>query len=104
MLTDERANEYALDLVSGALYTSDHVPQDIMAVVFMPLAFASAEQLTGIIGKVKGGGAVVASQRLHKTAGRAINGFPIFAEVDVLDADDAKRVNDKAKKLREAMD
>lgn len=91
-LTDTEHREIALAIAEGRAVTSANVPHDMWPLIFLPLAFMDKRQLkqlekdddvraiVGIIGK-------------HKTIpGRALNGYHMFTQCQMLGAKDWEAV------------
>lgn len=83
-MSDQDLKQLALDYAAGLVYTSRDVPKDLVPQVFMPWLFAGEEQTKDIV-------LLVGNTRTDQTAGRAINGFPIFYSCRFFKEADAKR-------------
>jgi hypothetical protein len=101
--TDAELRELALALVAGHLVTDRDVPPSLYFSVFFPAAGYAmqggpeAEAWLGELGLVYG------DRNKHRTmGGRAVNGFPMFAEVGVLNKADTAKLYATAKRLWEA--
>ena len=75
----------AMKIAEGRVYGSWNVPEDLLYSVFMPLVFASEEQLKDVAH-------VYAIHGEDKTANMAVNGYPIFAAMRLLTASQWKEL------------
>lgn len=94
-MTDPDLRQLALDYVAGRVYTTADVPKDLWRLVFMPLFFVEHPAKT-----LRGVRLVCGVSGRHKTTGQAINGFPMFFEVQMLKAGETKRFWGHVKRAR----
>lgn len=86
--SDEEIRRLAEHMLAGRVYLVTDVPEDLARMVFLPLAFGALADITreqcsqvvplAVLGE-------------HHTIDRSINGFPIFTEMAIWQADDFKR-------------
>lgn len=98
-LTDEQVKELAQALATGQLFTNWHLPeheQRLIGSVFMPIGFGvlATYDLTQI-GMV--------CEHLSKAGPRAINGYPMFMSVRIVNVAQADAIRLKAQKITEAI-
>lgn len=106
-LSDEQVKEFALGIIEGSIFTEMHVrPQDrnLLGMIFMPLMFMElSPEERGAYEKAPPG-MCYARTGSRNTAGRSINGYPIFWSCAFLSRADTDRVQDKYNQLRAAID
>jgi len=83
-MTDHEIRELALQAVDGRVVGSWAVPPDMWRMVFTPLAFADHATLQRW--KDEGVAHVYGIYGVDATMSRAVNGYPMFAEIRVLTA------------------
>jgi hypothetical protein len=98
MPSDEHIREAAHAIVGNRLVAADHVPADVLGMVFMPLVLGALTEYTedqvaqlgvfGIIGK-------------HCTSGWGVNGWPTFMEFQVWPREALIRAFDLARRMAE---
>ncbi len=111
-LTDEQVKEFALGLYKNEIFTEFHVAErdkpNLLPMIFMPLAFGITNPETrGALEKSPPGMIYARYRNSHgrdQTAGRSINGYPIFWSCAFLSIEDTDRVHKKFYKIKEAMD
>ncbi len=100
-LSKEAVNQLALDLVDDKIYTDLHVDNfDLIPQIFMPIALGALANVREE--DVKRIGFCYSRIENRNMAPRTINGHPIFWSVNFVNADDSKKILDKAEKIREA--
>lgn len=82
--TEENLRALALAYAAGHVYTTQDVPKDLWHCVFMPLTFATDEQLDGIV-------MAVGNTATDQMSGQGINGYPIFYSCRFFDKPTAER-------------
>ena len=97
-MTEEELKTLALDISEGKVFGSWMLPPDqaenLMPVVFMPLALGAAEKiqevdLWGIY------------EYVDKATRRTVNGYPLFTSFKMLTQDDCVTLNKYLDKLRQ---
>lgn len=96
--SDDAVRELAQDIVGNRVYFADHVPTNLLLMVFMPLAFGAMKGYTeGQLAQL----ALFAVDGRHQTAGRYINGYPMFMQLRVWPRESAIKACDLARRMRE---
>jgi hypothetical protein len=99
--TDEEIRHLAEEWIAGRVVDADTVPANLVASVFMPILFgALADYSRQQLGRIF----VFAIHGEDKTAGRSVNGYPMFAECRVWRRTDAIRAHDLCTRMRAALD
>jgi hypothetical protein len=89
VMTDEEMRDFVLGFSDGAITVSTEVPDNLLAIVFMPLALgALADAPKTYIQEI---GVLYADRRRHKMVQRSVNGHPIFVEFAVMSRPDWER-------------
>lgn len=87
-MSEEKLREFVLGVLDGSLYTSRDVKdQNILPMVFLPLALGGLKDFTKEMCKEVGG----FYARMSTSLPRSINGHPIFSEMAVVHRDDWAR-------------
>lgn len=102
-LTDERIKEIAVGLVNGQWFCTDQMPSSslpLFTVIFLPINFMKQKTLD----EWKRDKVIhMAAPLSASVGGRAINGYPIFAEVTPLPEEDYRLIHELEMKMRKAM-
>lgn len=99
--TDEEIRHLAEEWIAGRVYHIEGVPPDLVAMVFMPIAFGG---LRGYTPKQLARLFVFAINGEDKTAGRVINGYPMFVECHVWRRTDGILAQEMTTRMRAALD
>ena len=87
--TDPELRQLALDMLSGTVFSTDHLRKDEDAgMPFMPLALMTSEQLC----ELKDLGVTLIYERHERSLPRSINGLPVFKSFQVLNKADHEKV------------
>lgn len=97
--TDDELREIAVGINSGTIFTDRHIKPEEASMIFMPLLFMTNKQRAELK-KDKPG---LFFQHLSEAGPRAINGYPMFTSMHVLNQEETKRVFDMVAKLREVV-
>ena len=100
-LTDEEIKKLADDIYKGLIFTDRHVqnPDDISR-VFIPLVLLEKEQIEEL--KVEDPGMIY--EYMDKAGPMSIDGMPMFCSFRFLSQEDAKKVNEKYRQIKEAIE
>jgi len=86
--TDDELKQLAIDLVEGKVYTDRHVPNDMIGIVFSPIALGAFSDTTDEeldqIGLVY--------EYLSEAGKNSINGLPIFFSFRVLNKEQTEKL------------
>ena len=100
-LPEEQVNQLALDLVDDKIYTDRHVDNfDLIPQIFLPIALGALANVREE--DIKRIGFCYSRIENKNMAPRTVNGHPIFWSVAFVNQGDAKKIMDKAEKIREA--
>jgi hypothetical protein len=95
-LPDEVLKQIALDVTDGKIFGSWMLPEtqveNLVHIVFMPLAFGAAKQLPE--------GTATLYEYLDKSGPRTINGYPIFYSMKTLTLEDTNKLANYIQKIR----
>jgi hypothetical protein len=96
-MTDAELRALALKIVEGRVFGFWNVPEDLWRIVFMPLSFMKKRELM----KHKGDTVYAIHGEDKAVPGRAINGYPMFAECRFLPRAHFEQVNALVKELHD---
>jgi len=101
-LTVDELRTFIDDFVSGRIWTSVHTPENLIATVFMPIAFGafkdSTEESLNDVG--------VIYEYMTNAGPRSVNGCPMFTSMRILHKKDwqrAARAIDREQKRRKSI-
>lgn len=98
-LTEDEIKELARDLATGHLFTHWHLPENeghMLGSVFMPAGLGGlANYDLRQIGLI--------CEHLSKAGPRAVNGYPMFMSMRVINVEQADEIRTKAQAMQEAM-
>jgi hypothetical protein len=91
MKTDEQLKQLAKDIITGLVFTSNHLPQDdprLLGIVFMPLVMMNDEQQKDFVAKNPG----MVYEYLDKAGPREMNGYPMFMSFQFITIDEYEKL------------
>ena len=83
MKTEQELRQLAVDIKSGAVFTTNHMPtsdEHMIGSIFMPLMLMNEEQHKDFIDKKPG----MVYEYLEKAMPRSVNGYPTFMSFEFL--------------------
>lgn len=99
--TDDEIRQLVKDMLSGAVFTSQQIDTvELLPMVFMPLAMIGKERIE----ELQAANIIMFYEYMHKAGPRGINGYPMFLSMQVLNLEDATRLNQLCATTIAAMD
>lgn len=95
----EELYDLALKCVAGTVIFSQHVPDNLVSSVFMPLMFMDEAARDEFQKKAESGEVADIYEHLEKAGPRSINGFPMFMSMRTISKADMETLVRMIKKL-----
>lgn len=102
-MTDDDINALAKEIYRERVFTTDHVrPEDMkmLPMIFMPLIFANKKLIEEMMQKEP----EMIYEHLSEAGRLSINGYPSFVSLHLVSREDAKRVREKVKQIKKAVE
>lgn len=87
-MSEADLQKFVLDYLAGNILTNWSVPENILTMVFMPLAFGALAGMTKKQSVQIGCIYAHLQNDMATTTGRSVNGFPMFASMRLMLAED----------------
>lgn len=101
--SDEAVKDLAMRIYRGEIFPSWNIPErdkHMLTMIFIPLMFLDSLKLK----EFKRDNICYFYGDMSECGPRAVNGYPVFMSVGVLDQEDAKRIIDKLKSIEKMME